>query len=831
VYVGSDGLQLTPKRLFEFPTIAQLAAVTVRGEDSTICEQELIEGESPLTLIQHWFVEQQLADSHHYNQAFMLDVREPLEESALRQAITVLERHHDVLRLRLRRDAGIWIQQFAAADSVELPFAQVDLSAVADEQLPAEITKVSMRYQSSLDIEQGPVWRVLYIGLGEGRGRRLLVIVHHLAVDGVSWHILIQDLETGYRQAQRGEEVQLSAKTTSFKYWAERLQRYAESKELAEEASHWESILALGHQPLPADGLGGENIEANTEIVTVRLTAGQTHDLLQGVPRAYNTVINDVLLTALAQSMEAWTGHRQLLVNVEGHGREDVFDGVDLSRTVGWFTTIYPVQLELPVSRAPQDALKAVKEQLRSVPRRGFGYGVQRYLGRVSSPLSEDRYRCPEPDVLFNYLGRFDDVVSQSQLFAFADESPGEWHSQRRRRRHLLEINGMVIRGCLEFQWTYSSASHRSETVEKVADDFIHALRNLIQHCISPEQGGYTPSDFPLCGLDQPTLDRVVGDSRDIEDIYPLSPIQLLFLARAANQHNSVLDHWQCTLVGRLDVDLFRRAWDDVLACHSVLRSSFLSDDLREPVQVVRRRVRASWTLHDWSSQQSDWQAEQWELLLREDHAIGTALDQLPLSRFTLVRLDADRHRFLWSVPALLLDGWSWPLVFADLSKAYEGHLRNETAVLEKPRSYREYLNWLRRHTMETNPGVPDDPQNSDGPLHPGAGEIHREFWRKNLAGVTEPTPLAAEYPSDSQPNHSDPFHGVSCQLDSPTVEKLRKTIRHQRTTVGALIYAAWSVVLSRLSGRRDVVFGAAFSGRPTDVAGAESMVGPFGRF
>ena len=250
------------------------------------------------------------------------------------------------------------------------------------------MARVAAAFQSSLDLQNGPLWRVVVIQLADGESR-LLVIVHHLAIDGVSWRILLEDLEQAYLQTRRGADIVLSPKTTSYKHWAELLQTFARSAELAKEYAHWRQIPALQHTPIPADVDQTTDDNANTEstahTVTVCLTNEESLDLLQRVPHAYNTMINDVLLTALAQALTSKTVHRQVVVNLEGHGREDLFEGVDLTRTLGWFTTIYPVHLELPESRLLQDALKAVKEQLRAVPQRGIGYGVLRYLAGDAS--------------------------------------------------------------------------------------------------------------------------------------------------------------------------------------------------------------------------------------------------------------------------------------------------------------------------------------------------------------------------------------------------------------------------------------------------------------
>ena len=237
-----------------------------------------------------------------------------------------------------------------------------------------------------------------------------------------------------------------------------------------------------------------------------------------------------------------------LFTNLEGHGREHLFDDVDLSRSVGWFTSVPRSALELPQAGAswqPGEGLKSIKEQLRQIPQRGIGYGILRYL----SP-NADLSTHPEPPMVFNYLGQFDQILIGSKLFRFAKESTGPWHSPKQRRRHALEVNSLVIDGCLEIWWTYDRTLHPETAIGKLANEFLAALKGLIAHCQSANAGGRTPADFPLARLDQSVLDRLVAEWRDIEDIYPLSPIQTLFFSADPGALHSTFDQWHCTLRG-----------------------------------------------------------------------------------------------------------------------------------------------------------------------------------------------------------------------------------------------------------------------------------------
>jgi len=336
------------------------------------------------------------------------------------------------------------------------------------------------------------------------------MVIHHLAVDGVSWRILLEDLQTGYEQLKRGEVIKLPAKTTSLKQWAERLTEYALSETAGQEAAYWLAT-ARGHEVrLPRDYVAEDNTAASARVVTVSLTPEETRFLLQDVPSVYRTQINDVLLTALVQAVGKWSGEWRLLVDLEGHGREEIIEGVDLSRTVGWFTTIYPVLLQLKRNVGPDEALKTIKEQLRAVPQRGIGYGVLCYLNGRQEIANQLR-KLPAAEIRFNYLGQLDQLLMESSLLEPAKESSGAMQSPRGLRNYLINVIGRVTEGRLQINWAYSANIHQHHTIERLADKFMEALRMMITHCQSSGAGGFTPSDFPRAGLNQKDLDKFIA--------------------------------------------------------------------------------------------------------------------------------------------------------------------------------------------------------------------------------------------------------------------------------------------------------------------------------
>ncbi len=500
------GYRIAPNQLFQKGTIAELAAVA--GEISTAqAQQGIVTGSSPLTPIQHWFFERNLDTQHHFNQSVLLDVRPHVKTECLSRALQQMLRHHDALRLRFTHDASSIWQQHYAAPADDVPFSVIDLSQHAPAERQLALAAQAEKLQASLSLSDGPLMRMALFDFGPDQPGRLLWVIHHLAVDGVSWRILLDDLTTVYQQLERGEAVRLPDKTTSYQDWANWLAAYAQSETLSRELDGWLAQQHAEVTPLPVDFPAGRahNTVASAADVSCSLSAEETQALLREAPAAYHTQVNDLLLTALMQAFAPWTGSDSLFIDLEGHGREALSEDIDLSRTVGWFTAIFPIRLQLDRTSLG-NAIKSIKEQLRRIPNRGIGYGILRYLKpepRLGHML--------QAEIAFNYFGQFSRELGaqapQTQtgplILGTAQESSGPAHSTAQTRSHLIEINGMVVGNQLQMDWTYSQNIHIQTTLERLANRFIDALRALIAHCQLPEAGGDTPGDFPNAQLDQ----------------------------------------------------------------------------------------------------------------------------------------------------------------------------------------------------------------------------------------------------------------------------------------------------------------------------------------
>ncbi len=502
------GINLTPMQIFQYQTIEKIAAV-VNTSRRAKTEQGILTGEVPLTPIQHWFFDQNYSQPHHWNQTIMLTVKALPDPSVFREVTKYILDRHDALRLRYQQDGKRWKQYYTAAED-DLPFSFIDLSNKTSEEQSAEIEEKAGAAQSSLNFMEGPVIRMVYFHLGKNKPGRLLTVIHHLVVDGVSWRILMDDIQTILQQLLQNKRVQLAEKSSSYRQWAQGLSDYANSEEIQKEAEYWKRLTREKIEPLPIDIPGEKNLEEFTETLNISLSGEETSSLLQEVPSAYSTHINEVLLTALVRAFSRWTGRRKLLVEMEGHGREELFDDLDISRTIGWFTTIFPVLLDLRNTINAVDSLKIVKEQVRSIPKRGIGYGLLRYLS-ADPVIRREMQNLPAPGVSFNYLGQIDQVLEADAFFSPATESAGPDRHSENHRGNNIDISAVVSHHQLRLTIMYGSRLYFRETMERLANDFFSELREIIKSCKAPSTPAYTSSDFPLANLDQEKLDRILG--------------------------------------------------------------------------------------------------------------------------------------------------------------------------------------------------------------------------------------------------------------------------------------------------------------------------------
>lgn len=798
------GLRFTPRLLFEHPTIAELIP-HIRKSDGRE-DHGVVTGTVPLTPVQRWFFRQNFPDPHHWNQALWLEVEPDFNVPTFKDALIRLISHHDALRMRFVKDDGGW-QQFISPPTEQAPFLSKDLSGLNPQEQERALKDTAAEVQGSLNLSDGPLLRVVYFRFGETVPGQLLIVIHHLVVDGVSWRILLEDLYSLYRQLNEGRAPALPGKTASFKQWAEKLTEYARGSQVKDELNFWKKLADLQIAPLPRDIPDGENSEASADTITVSLGPEETGRLLKKIPYQWKAHINDLLLTALSAALSRWVKSSKILIDLEGHGREEIFPNTDVSRTVGWFTSIYPVPLSAEAQDNPDDRLRSVKTALREIPRNGIGFGILRYLSN-DSRIEQELAKIPGREIAFNYLGQFDQVFPSDAPFRILYRNTGPLHSPRAQRPHLLEIVGYVSDGRLYFHWNYSRNIHHESTIKTLAKNFEQALRDLLTTGRIRRDRIYIPSDFPLARLSPPELRRILKHHPQLEDIYPLTPLQqgMFFHSLSQENQNVYITQLCFTLHGSIRNNIFKQAWEAVVKRHSILRSAFVWEDLSEPLQIVHHSVNLSWEEMDWSKLPADEQRHKIDLFLRSDRETGFDFSQPPLMRFFLIKTASRVFKFIWTHHHLLLDGWSLSPLWSEILHFYEALNEGKEIHMPPPTPYRSYIAWLKQQDMKKA----------------------ETFWRNRLKGFRSPTPLPFSATSaEPEPPEGD-FNLVETTFSPQRTENLLSFVREHRLTLNTVIQATWALLLSHYSGEKDVLFGATVSGRPAGLKGVESMVGLF---
>jgi len=779
------GLRLRSKDVFRHQNIAELAVVV--GAHTPETAEPDVTGPAPLTPIQSWFLRTDLGDRDHFTMSTVTELAPDLDADALAAALDAVVAHHDALRGRFTESDGRWSQDVADAPA---PVLRREHLSDADTDRMRAIAEDARR---GLRVVGGPLVAAVLFTF-DSEAPLLFWTAHHLVVDGVSWRILLGDLETAYDQATAGRPLDLGPRTTSYGQWARKLSEHVEAGRLDDDAAHWAAVTASPELPVDHEG---DTSAGTVRTVAARLDRATTDALLRDVPDVYRTQVNDVLMSALGRVLAEWTGHDRVVVSLEGHGREEIVDGVDLSRTVGWFTAEFPVALTMPDGDWGT-TLKAVKEQLRAVPTKGLSYGALRYL-RPDAAEEGNPAR-----VGFNYHGQWNATTGTEGLYRGSGDALGQDVSPDRRRSHLLDVVGIVHDGRLELEWTYSPEVHDEDTVRRLADRVVAGLREIVAHCAEPDAGGRTPSDFPLARLDQSTVDRVVGDGRAVEDVYPLTPLQagMLFHSLLDTGSAAYFEQVRIRLSGVADPHALGEAWQRVVDATPALRTRLVWQGVDEPLQVVDRHVALPITHHDWRHLDATERDSELRDLLDRDRAAGFDLATAPLTRLAIAALPGDQVQLVWTSHHVLMDGWSVAQVFAEACGRYaagDGH-----AVTAR-RPFRDYLSWLAEQDQ-------------------GRADTH---WRGVLEGFAAPTPLPYDRPP-TEAHRSLSSASVRVDLPAESTARLRDVAKADGLTVNTVVQGAWALLLSVHSGEDDVLHGTTVSGRPAELPGVETMVGMF---
>ena len=801
------GYRIGMKEIFENPTIEQLAPLV--NELQHTAEQSVVTGNIPLTPIQWNFFSSSPVDRHHFNQAVFLYSKDGFDEDATRAVFQKIQEHHDALRITYQKQ-GDEISQ--VNHGLEYPFSLevFDFRGRDDafKMLECSVEQV----QASIDLERGPLMKVGLFHTSDGD--RLLIVIHHLVIDTVSWRILFEDIDKLYKQYSQlkdKEKLELPLKTDSFKTWARELSQYADSPLFLKEKSYWKELESIEIPLIETDYNAGDNSLEDMVTLTFQLDKTETGHILTKANRAFNTEINDILLTALGLGISKTFGHKRAVIALEGHGREEILGDVNIKRTVGWFTSMFPVVLDMTYETDLARQLIEVKETLRRIPNKGVGYGILKYL-TAEENKKEVNFKL-KPRVSFNYFGQFDtDLANLS--FSLAKETAGTMQSLKRDREFLLDVVGMIVENHLEIGIAYNKKHFKTETIETLKNKFHEALQQIISLCSAREIVEATPGDFSYKKLSIDELNTIFDDIKDrnnelrkenIKDIYPLSSMQEGMFFHAMFEPDSIVYFLQTSYRLYEEVDIFfvEKTLNELFKRYDILRTVFLQKGNHRPLQVVLKErafklhfedISGTGNIDDYVTQYKE-----------KDLSNLFKLEKDVMTRVAVIKSGEAVYDFLWSFHHILMDGWCIGLLISEYFEIYQSFVENRPYRLPAVIPYRVFIEWLEKQDYEAS----------------------KRYWKNYLDGYRDAVGVPRLKGIKSR-QKGYKREAISHAIGKERTTRINQMAKDFNVTLSNLLQVIWGIILEKFNDKLDVVFGAIVSGRPPEIEGVENILGSF---
>ncbi len=760
-------------------------------------DQSPVEGSVTLSPIQHrFFQSDSIPVRHHYNQSVVLKSPTRLNKEGLDLCFQKLVVHHDALRMVYQEQESGWQQHNQEHTQKAFSLAFFDLRRKDNGQ--KFLVDTCQRLQSGMNLEKGPLVKVALFRMKDGD--RLVMIIHHLVMDGVSWRVLIEDLSTLYDQYASGADLELPLKTDAYQQWTKSLQEWTRSDKLAKEASHWQQVLTNQAIYFPVDVRNGLRNENEFKTVTFTLNQELTQALKTKTHQAYRTETNEVLLTALGLAVKEVLKVSKANVILEGHGREDLGFDLDVTRTIGWFTSIAPFLLDLQGKEDAISSLITVKEDLRKIPAKGIGYGVIKYLG-------EGFEQDFTPHIAYNFLGHFNTEHGESQFEYLEDSRESDVAKENRANLSHLDITGMIVRDELTVYLGYETADYKNSTIEHLMNAFEAHLKSLIAQLSAIAEPQLTPSDLSFKNLSQDEFVQVNADN-SLADVYPLSPLQEGIYFHWLSSPGSPMYMIQRAYhlpKGKLKPVMAREAFHRVVHRYDILRTSFEHQFGNANLQIVKKEVASGFELITLSGQLNadDLKAEL-EQIKQKDRDKGFNLRKGSQIRLTLVDKGEHGYHFIWSYHHILMDGWCANILLNEFDMIMRGLQRDESVNLPAATPYANYIQWLSQVDQK--------------------GSL--DYWADYLHDYSTVAEVPFKLEKHTEGDYT--FQQQRFSIEGELHEAMRTTCKAAGVTESIFIQTAWGYLLSKYNNNHDVVFGTVVSGRPQDLEGAADMVGLF---
>lgn len=791
------GYKLGVEHMLKNPVLEDLAKYI--EVNLKVVDQSVVSGKVALTPIQHFFFnDPSIPVTHHFNQTVLLKSEEEVSTEVLSQCISTLVKHHDALRMVYKKEDGKWLQTNNKMSDKAYEIQFYDLTNTEDAL--KEMQRIGSEIQSTIDIENGPLFRVGHFRLADGD--RIALIIHHLVVDGVSWRIILEDFTTVFEAFTQDKTPELPLKTDSFQLWSSKLQVYAASQTMQQERTYWEAVCEQDIVPIPVNAEVDTKLFNYNNTVSFELDENSTELLLSKVHNIYNTEINDMLITSLGLAIKNTFGLEKAVVKMEGHGRENIIDNVEINRTVGWFTSVYPFVVDVSGCTDEKDALVQVKEDLRKIPNKGVGYGILKYL-------ASDFASNIQPSIVFNYLGDFGATQEkfEDKKLQQAFESVGASIAKENGSDTLLSVSGMIGSGQLQISLDYQKDTIDESKIEQLMEMYKMYLSKLIYELSKEERTYLTPSDATYKGLSKAILNELNSESI-LEDVYELSPLQqgMYYHWKTDTSTSQYFEQITYRLkTNKLPIDAVAKAYKQLVSRHTILRTSFTEKFEDTLLQIVHKTVPETFVFKNYETQITEENLEAYVKQVKTaDTNQGFNLDNPSQMRLTLLKLKDDTYEFIWSFHHILMDGWCVSMLINEFYQILNGIINEKPISLTKPLPYANYIKWLDNVDKEAS----------------------LSYWDTYITGYND----IVEIPFEIQDKEVTLFNKSAeiLTLENETFQKVKQLCSSLQITQNTFVQGVWGYLLSRYNNTKDVIFGTIVSGRPTDLSGVENMIGLF---
>ncbi|MBN2535371.1 MAG: amino acid adenylation domain-containing protein, partial [Spirochaetales bacterium] len=790
------GYTLEVHQFFENRTIEELSGLVTHNANEI--DQGKVTGNINFTPIQHWFREKVVIRKNHFNQALMFYRPKGFDRESVRGVFRKLLRHHDALRIVLSQDNGYLINKDTAGPDVPLTFHEVpdgDMEALFIREKAEEI-------QKTISLHNGPL---LHLGLFRtATGDHLLIVIHHLVIDGISWRILLEDFSILYDQEMKGQKAVLPLKTHSFKYWAEALTGYSRTGNVKDELPYWQKVCS-GYTPLTGQSPVTKGTARDILTSTIIVSKEDTTFLSGDIHKPYHTGMNDILVSALSLALGKWCGKNTIIFNMEGHGRQGIVKDMNITRTIGWFTSLYPVKLDIMENL--EDHIRYVKKTLEEIPGKGIGYGVLRYLSGLSPDLKETI--TIDPDICFNYLGQFR-VDPEESGFSLSPYGTGKTRSDEENIIYDLDVNSIIKNGRMEFTFDYNRNVIDRDRIDSFVALFRAELDRIIRHCMEKNESISIPGDFGPVRISTPELSAIrnyLPPGINIEDIYYLTPMQngILFHHIYDNERSAYTIQLELTLAGKVRPDLLEESYKLLINRNSILRSFVFYEETGQAKLIVKNMSEGDFIFEDISRLSDEEKTAYLSGFRKKDWDRGFDLARDSLLRFHLFKTEHNNFVLLITTHHIIIDGWSLNLLCKELLSIYIDIRAGRQVPDKKYRdTYREYSEWLMKQ------------ENSSA----------MDYWIHYLTGFEPPEtpPLIKKRDKTGAYLKKDHFFTINTHLK----KSIDALARELKITPNNILQLVWGILLHKYGHNNDIVFGNVISGRQVRIGGIQETIGLF---